>query len=120
MKYLITLLLSSKLPLIRPYDLRFNEQDKPEGPPYVLDRPGALSFMLGPLRFRQPVYDATRNQEPFIFKPGRLSFRIGPLKFYQIPSQNFGYYPCCVDFAANCYQFADCNADDRIGRHGPQ
>ena len=37
--------------LIRPYDLRYNEVDKPKGPPYVIDRPGALSFNAGPLRF---------------------------------------------------------------------
>ena len=81
------------------------------GPPYVLDRPGKLSFSLGPLRFRQPVYDQVRNSEPFVLRPGRLSFRIGPLKFYQIPAQDFHFYPCCVDYQANCYNLVDCNED---------
>ena len=44
-----TQLITSKS-FIKPYDLRFNEVDKPKGPPYVLDRPGALSFNAGPLR----------------------------------------------------------------------
>jgi hypothetical protein len=98
--------------LVRPYDSRFNDQDKPNGPPYVLDRPGPLSFNLGNFRFRQPLYDEVRNQEPFVFKPGPLSFRIGSLSFKQIPTQNFHFYPCCVDYRANCYRFADCNIDD--------
>ena len=61
------------------------------------------------LRFRQPVYDKVRNREPFNFRPGKLSFQIGPLKFYQIPTQRFNFYPCCVDYRANCYRFADCD-----------
>ena len=83
--------------------------DKPSGPPYVLDRPGKLSFNAGPVRFRQPVYDEVRNREPFHFRPGKLSFRIGSFKFYQIPTQNVQFYPCCVDLAANCYDLADCS-----------
>eukprot|EP00093_Oithona_nana_P009050 09050.XXX_446832_447270_1 [CDS] Oithona nana genome sequencing. len=102
---------ASKQRILRPYDTRFNEIDKPQGPPYVLDRPGKLSFSLGPLRFRQPVYDQVRNSEPFVLRPGKLSFRIGPLKFYQIPAQSFHYYPCCVDVQANCYNLVDCNED---------
>ena len=104
------------LPKLQPYDTRFNEIDKPIGPPYVLDRPGKLSFNLGKLRFRQTVYDQNRNlQQPFRipFKPGKLSFRIGPFKFLQTPTQNviFDYFPCCVDYAANCYQLVDCDRE---------
>ena len=84
--------------------------DKPQGPPYILDRPGALSFKIGHLKFHQNIYDRKRNFEPIMFRPGKLSFRIGPLKFRQIPSQtfDFDYYPCCVDIAANCWRYVDC------------
>ena len=94
----------------RPYDIRFNEQDKLKGPPYVLDRPGALSFNLGELRFRQNVYDRNRNLQPLVFRPGRLSFKIGPIRFRQIPTQTFrfDYFPCCVIPDANCYRYVDC------------
>ena len=46
----LPLFLQTSKSFIKPYDLRFNEVDKPKGPPYVLDRPGALSFNAGPLR----------------------------------------------------------------------
>lgn len=95
--------------LIRPYDARFNERDRPRGPPYVRDRPGPLSFNLGRWRFRQNVYDFRKNQRPFVFKPGPLSFRIGPFKFNQIPTQQFTFDPCCTDPAANCELFVDCS-----------
>jgi len=59
-------------------------------PPYVKSRPGALSFRLGPLSFRQLVYDGERNRnEPIVIRPGRLSFRLGPLIFRQIPTDQF-------------------------------
>ena len=84
--------------------------DKPQGPPYILDRPGALSFQIGKLKFNQNIYDRKRNFEPLVFRPGKLSFKIGPLKFRQIPTQTFrfDYYPCCVDIAANCWRYVDC------------
>ena len=98
---------------LEPYDNRFNEIDKPEGPPYVLDRPGALSFNIGKLRFRQNVYDRNRNLQPLVFRPGRLSFKIGPIRFRQIPTQTFrfSYFPCCVDPFANCEQYVDCEEE---------
>ena len=75
-----------------PNDPRLPKPGEPE-PPFVKSKPGALSFRLGPLNFRQLVYDGERNRnEPVVIRPGRLSFRLGPFIFRQIPTDQFRLY----------------------------
>lgn len=81
------------------------------GPPFETGESGPLSFSIGRLRFRQPVYDFERNQKPFVLKPGPLSFRLGPFRFTQIPTQTFTFDPCCTDYRANCELFVNCDAE---------
>jgi hypothetical protein len=80
-------------------------------PPFLKPKPGNLSFKLGPLVFRQLVYDGDRNRnEPFVVRPGPLSFELGPLRFRQVPTDRFNV-GCCAHRDANCWILAGCHQD---------
>ena len=87
----------------------WNENNNSEEYPFAKKKPGPLSFRIGPIRFRQLVWDRERNKQPIKFKPGPLSFRIGPIRFNQIPQKHLLPGACCFDPTASCYVLANCD-----------
>ena len=99
------------------YDSRFNQfENNPSSSgsnsnsnSLIKDRPGKLSFSLGPLNFRQKVFDQQKFVANRSATPGNLSFKLGPISFIQTStSQNYGYQACCVNKASTCFVSANC------------